>query len=422
MKKIRLWNIKRLCIRFHRKSIIGMVIEKSVQDRIPHRAAGLAFTTLLALVPIMAVVLSFGGYDSIQSSVKNYIVDTLLPGSQETLLQSLNEFAQNSRRLGTWGLLISLIIIVLLLNSIENTFNQVLRTRPSKTFLTRVSAYTAALIFGTLLAGTSLTFSGKFPGFANGLIGDPQGGMALPLIHSLYTIIVISISLMLLIYLFPAGQMKFKSVFLASITGGLLWEGSRNVFSIWAGTSVRNSVIYGSLFLIPLLFIWVQVAWIIILVSLEITYVHQHGNIPRSSITRIELPQERVALSMDLFLYICQLYRNRRKPPRLYDLCQRVNLNEEMLLSLLSPFENKNLLHRIDGKSMSYVPGADLRKIGLDEVMKICLSGRGVAPEIQQLEGNQLWDFYHRGAMDELKHISVEDWLNRNNSEIFSNG
>jgi len=405
------WKLKIWFIRFYRKTLIGRVIEKFIQDRVPNRAAGLSFTTLLALVPIVAVILSFGGYDSIANSLQHLILQTLLPASQEPLLDSLNEFALNSRRLGTWGLLVSLIIIVLLLNAIEKTFNQILRTRPSHNFFFRMSTYISTLILSTLMIGTSITLTGNIPRILAKLSGV-ENLIPHPIFSGLFSIGLITIALGLMFILLPAGQVPLKSILTGAVFGGIVWEAAKQLFSLWVSNSVRNSVIYGSFFLIPLMFIWIDVGWIIILTGLEITYVHQHGKIPRGSRQGIALPKERIIHSLEMFFYICQNFHQRKKPPRLFELCRFTQLNEESVLSLLDPFIKRKLIYATQGKD-GYLPSTSLDRIKLKEVMHVILNGAIRTEPLRNEKGGQIWDKFLQGGYRELQEESIEDLLRK---------
>lgn len=411
---IQKWKIKTRWLRFYRKSVPGMVLEKSIQDRIPNRAAGLSFTTLLALIPIFTVILSFGGFDNIETSLQNFIVKSILPASQEPILTMLNEFALNSKRLGTWGLLVSMVIIVLLLNTIEKTFNQILRTRPSKDFFVRVSTYIATLVFGILLIGASLTFTGNFSGFWSQLTGLEKL-ITRPFFLGLFSISTITISLILMFILIPAGQVRFKPVLTGALFGGIFWEGAKQLFSLWAGHSVRNSVIYGGFFLIPLTFIWVDLGWIIILGALEITYVKQHGNIPKGSRRGIELPKERMILSLEIYLYICRLFQKRRRPPRLIDICNFTQLSEESTLILLEPFIQRKLIYIVKEKVNTYVPSTELDRIHLKEVIHVILNGNGKAKPFLEEKGGRIWEHFLFAGSKDLEDKTVRDLLETTN-------
>jgi len=411
---IRKWKLKTRWLRFYRKSVTGMVLEKSIQDRIPNRAAGLSFTTLLALIPIVTVILSFGGFDSIESNLQNFIVKSLLPASQEPILAMLNEFALNSNRLGTWGLLVSMIIIVLLLNTIEKTFNQILRTRPSKDFFVRVSTYIATLVFGILLIGASLTFTGNFSGVWVQITGL-ESLITSPIINGLFSISIITFSLVLMFLFIPAGQVPLKAVLTGAIFGGLFWEGAKQIFSFWAETSVRNSVIYGSFFLIPLTFIWVDLCWIIILGALEITYVKQHGSIPRGSNRGIELPKERMILSLEIYLFICRNFQKRRRPPRLIDICNFAQLSEESTLTLLEPFIRRKLIYIVKDKVNTYIPSTELDRVLLKEVTHVILNGSGRAKPFLDEKGGRIWEHFLLAGSKDLGDKTVRDLLETTN-------
>lgn len=394
---MKIWKIKARWLIFYRKSVAGRVIAKFVEDRIPQKAAGLAFTTILALVPMLAVFLAFGGYSSIETNLQELVVKSLLPASQEPILQMLNEFALNSRRLGTWGILVSLVIIVLLLNTIERSFNEILRARPSKSFLAQISTYTSSLVFGILIIGASVTITGQSSLLIRELVGTRIGPFQ-PLLIGLFSIVMVTITLIIMFYIFPSGQIPFRSVIPGAVFGGICWEIAKQLFSLWVGTSVRNSIIYGSLFLLPIFFIWVDVVWIIVLSSLEITYIHQHRTNPRDWERRITLPRQRAILSMEMMLIICRRFQKRQTPPTLKDLCMHLHLSERNVLDLMQPFLRRRFIYATKGRNASFIPGADIHSMELKELLHLCLNGTGKLSFRDFKEAKELWnDFSNKG-------------------------
>jgi YihY family inner membrane protein len=98
-------------VQFRFYDYLKKLLHLIIKDRIPARATSLAYTTILAMVPLAAVFISFGSRELLDGPLKNIILTTILPESQEMIFDWITSFAENSRKLGTWGLVITVTVV-----------------------------------------------------------------------------------------------------------------------------------------------------------------------------------------------------------------------------------------------------------------------------------------------------------------------
>ena len=363
------------------------VVREFFSNRCPQRAAGLAYTTLLAIVPLFTVLLGFGGNLIQSETVQTFLAETLLPTSQETILSAVSDFAENSSRFGTMGILIFVITIVMLLNNIEIHLSTVLKMRTERTLILRFTTYTAVLVFAGLFIGASITFSGNL--FNSLLETYGSGQISTNLMRQVSSFLFIFLTLLLLISLMPSGKIRFTSALIGAASGSVLWEIAKRLFSAWVNQSVRISVIYGSLFLVPLILIWIYVVWITILFAVEITYVHQHREFCYFRDTAEKFPGGRIRDSLRLYSTISEHFLNRTDPPQLHDLSMHLNLPEMEVELLLDPFLDARLIHRVrlGARQDGYVPATPPHKQPLTEILRLLAYGRLTKKEYTLLQG-----------------------------------
>ena len=124
---------------------------------------------------------------------------------------------------------------------------------------------------------------------------------------------------------FPYTRVRFKSAVLGAACSAVLFEVAKYLFADSVGQSVRYSTVYGSLAVIPIFLIWLYITWIIVLLGLEVVYTHQHFlTLLRSRMIRGGPEGDRVATGLRLFTLVAQRFEQGEDPPTCDQLSQRL--------------------------------------------------------------------------------------------------
>src|SRR6056297_535993 len=230
------------------------------------RAGSLAFSTLLALVPLTAFVFSlltgFGAFETVRTQLQDFLFRFLIPTQSESALVYIERFIENSRALGVVGLLIFAITSIFLLNGISTNINAIWASASRVGFIRKFMMYLAVIVIGSLLVGASFTLSINLQNFASGY---PDFSAVMKVLlqaaPTLFTFIVI----WLMVFAVPSAKVSFRSSVLGAATGTLLWEIARFLFIDGTNYVMRISIIYGSLAAIPIFLVWLALNWLIIL-------------------------------------------------------------------------------------------------------------------------------------------------------------
>ena len=131
------------------------------EDRLGLTAGSLTFTTLIAIVPLLTVMLAvftaFPMFSQFQVALQKYFLQSLVPDAiAKQVLGALTQFANKSNRLGAAGLLVLLASALSLMLTIDRTLNGIWRVRKPRPIAQRVLVYWAALTLGPLALGASL--------------------------------------------------------------------------------------------------------------------------------------------------------------------------------------------------------------------------------------------------------------------------
>jgi membrane protein len=164
------------------------------EEKLPQLAGSLTFTTTLALVPLLTIVLAifttFPVFSSFRASLEGFFVQTVMPkGIANTILNNLNQFASKATRLSAVGAVALLVTSSAMMGMVERAFNQIWKVKRTRPLAQRVLMYWALLTLGPLLFGLSLTLTSQLFMATNDLV------RAVPFLGTLfYTLLSIALT------------------------------------------------------------------------------------------------------------------------------------------------------------------------------------------------------------------------------------
>lgn len=278
-----IWRSERELTKFRQmlynavKSFI-LAIRRYNEDQLQNKASALTYNTLLAIVPMLAVLFAiargFGFQNIIQSQLFKF-----LPGQQAALTQALKfvdsylEQAKSGVFVGV-GLALLFWTVMNLLGNIENTFNNIWRVKKSRTLFRKFTDYFSLFLILPILmicsAGISIFISTTVSDTLQ--IFSPILSVIVKIIPYLITVITFTG-----IYLFiPNTHVKFKSAFFAALFAGTVFQIFQFLYisgQIWVA---KYNAIYGSFAALPLLLLWMQLSWVICLLGVELAAAGQN--------------------------------------------------------------------------------------------------------------------------------------------------
>lgn len=259
-----------------------LIARELTQGELSLRAMGLVYTTLLSLVPLLAVSFSvlkaFGVHNQIRPLLLNFTAP-LGPKGAELVNQVLS-FVQNVRVgvLGSMGLALLIYTVISLIQKTESSFNAIWQVSRSRSFARRFSDYLSVLLIGPVLVVTAIGITASITSHAlvqKILAIEPFGtamlvaGKVMP-----YLFIVAAFTF---IYMFvPNTRVRLRSALLGGIIGGVAWQTTGLVFASFAAGSTRYDAIYSSFAILILFMIWLYLSWLILLAGTHIAFFHQH--------------------------------------------------------------------------------------------------------------------------------------------------
>ena len=347
------------------KQFLKVVIKNIIDDRLFFRATSLAYTSVLSMVPLTMIIYSFGGFDQLGERLLESVGKILLPEGNDGIIRAFSTFTTNARRLGTWGTLLFLFAAVMLFNAMETHLNDLFRARPRKGPILRFGMYIASMALISLVLGVGFRPITEMVSAWNNIPLNLQLvlGPVLSILGSM-------LGMMMLFELMCAARVKLRSAALGSFIGALGLQAAKFGFTLWTTHSVRQSIIYGSLVFIPLLMIWLSVAWVVILISAEITYAHQieAGKKPP---LKYSSPSDDTEVSWKVFLALADDFRLGHRPPGVKNLANRLSIDERRVDIILRRLEDGGLVHQVVSHPPGFIPAKAPADLNAAEVFAV---------------------------------------------------
>lgn len=251
------------------KVVLGW-LRHGLNEDVLRLAATLAYTTLLALVPLVTVVFSvlslFPVFEQWSELAEDFIFANFVPASGEVVSAYLQEFSAQAGRLTAIGLLTLLVTALLLLATIENALNRIWRVQEARSPGQRIMVYWTLLTLGPILIVASLAFSTYVASSALLGIDRVDGGGQDFLMTTLPPLLEF-LTFLVMYYLVPNCRTRFVNAMVGALIATVLFETAKVGFT-WYVTEFNSfEVVYGALGVIPIFLVWIYISWLVILIG-----------------------------------------------------------------------------------------------------------------------------------------------------------
>lgn len=255
------------------RSYFPYLLRRFHEDRILYYSGYLSYVTLLSMVPLLAVIFSllsiFPFFEKLKEEVEEFVFRNFVPELGDVLQEQILSFVDNATRMTPFGLIVLLVVALLLLSSIDHTLNQIWRVGKNRGIILSYSIYIVVLISSPVLLGTGLAANSYLVSL--GGIEEGSDFSAIKLILSSMHFLGSFLFFLLLYIVVPHTKVHFWSAVFGALIATLLFELSKSVFALYFIHFPVYQAIYGALAVIPLLFVWVFISWVVVLVGAQIS-------------------------------------------------------------------------------------------------------------------------------------------------------
>jgi membrane protein len=350
------------------------------------RAASLAYTTLLSLIPLLVAFTQilqrlfrniFPNYQSQIDSVLNVVI----PYQSPQLTYHLAKFAENASAASTLGAITFLIISFRLFLAVEATINQIWKVRSARAYRQKIIAFTMLFFWGPLLMGLSFTTTNTLEKnkYLRVLFQDE-------IIFRIVPIFVLFIAFTMLFWLVPSTRVKFTAAMVGSAVTTMLFTLVRFGFGIYADKLFhgRFNLIYGAVGLALIFLIAIEIMWVVILLGVEISFVYQnlYGLLRATEQQIADEPRFDLYFGLRALIEVARRFDRREDPPSSYRLAEQFGATDAQMLRILRKLEDVKLVKQVGGEWAGFVPGCDPDRITIEEVIQHMEGGQRALPEI----------------------------------------
>ena len=256
--------------RFPWRSTAHTLRERFSSDQLGLTASSLTFTTTIALVPLITVALAvftaFPMFSTLQAVLQQWLIESLIPDNiSRQVLGYLTQFSGKASKLGVVGVAILLVTALSLILTIDRTLNRIWRVRRRRPLGQRVLIYWAAITLGPLLLGASLTMTSYAISASKGVVGVMPGGVQFLL--GLLEFVLLAAGMAALFRFVPNTHVKRAHAWAGGIFVAAGIQIAKKLLTLYLGAMPTYSAVYGAFAIVPILLIWIYLAWVIVLLG-----------------------------------------------------------------------------------------------------------------------------------------------------------
>ena len=348
--------------------------------RLGMTASSLTFTTVLALVPLftlgLAIFTAFPIFAQVQEQLQRWLIESLVPESiSRQVLGSLTQFSRKASRLGLVGLIAVVATSLALLVTIDRTLGQIWRVSRQRPWGQRVLIYWAGITLGPLLLGGSLAISSYlFTGYLSGL-GDWLPVSVRTLLDLVEFCLLVACVTGLYYYL-PNTRVDWRHALTGGVVVAVGLELAKKVLALYLAQMPTYSAIYGAFSAVPILLVWIYVAWVVVLLGAVVTA--SLPEIGRQSKRQADGPGWSFRLSLEVLRSLSLARSSSPQGLRMSQLADELHIEQRHAQLVLETLQELKWVGRLEQSNTkldsAWVLLVDMANTNLEPlVQKLCL-------------------------------------------------
>ncbi len=389
------------------------------------RAMSLVYTTLLSIVPLIALSFSVLKGLDFHRQIEPLLINFLEPLGEKgpELAKQIMLFVENVRGevLGSIGLIVLLYTVISMIQKVEESFNFVWRVEQPRSLGRRFSEYLSVLVVGPALMVASLGLLAT--------IDTNVGGMelskyrmvdsTLSVLRTLGPYILVSGVFTFMYAFVPNTNVKLRAAAISGLSAGVAWATCGALFTSFVAGSPTRMLIYAGFAIVILALIWVYISWLVLLLGAQLAFYIQNPQYLRPGRGEIHLNsslRERAALS--IVYLIVHDYCTTEHRWSTHTLAEHLGLPSAAIGPIVAALERKGLLLLAEGDT--WVPARDPEVISLLDVYEAVRKAdvgprlgriRDIAPAVDAARRAE------QALHESLKGRSIKDLIERKHEQ-----
>ncbi|MEM7082867.1 MAG: YhjD/YihY/BrkB family envelope integrity protein [Pseudomonadota bacterium] len=374
------------------------LLRDALRGELNLRAMSLVYTTILSLVPLIA--LSFSMLKAFEfhyelSPVLNNILAPLGPKAAE-LSQRIISFVDNVQgaALGSVGLAFLIFTVISMVQKVEESFNFVWQVTKSRSLVRRFSEFLSLIMVAPVLMLVALGLLGtlsvdavtsrllQYEWIADGTVWLSQW---VPLL-------IICAAFTFLYGFIPNTRVTLRAAVVGGVFGGVVWTLAGKVFQAVVASSAQYTAIYSTFAIVIVALIWLYIGWLILLVGAKISFYAQNPQYLRYGRQRLEIgTAKRERLAIAIMVRVARNFQSEKTGANINQIAAQLHVTGNLLAPIAQRLEESGLLNKTAEAQL--IPARALAKIKLLDVVN--------AVRISQRHDHALSVTGHPGPVDD---------------------
>ncbi len=270
------------------KKFLYFLVKRAQHDTVLRVASSLSYTSLIALVPLLAIALAifsaFEGFSEVRQQAQEFIINNVVPDIGEDISIYFSEFINATAKLTTIGVIGIVLTAILLLSTIENSFNFIFKVNRPRRLTTKITLYWTVITLGPLLLGAAFSLRG-YAAFNDVLHSVPKIqvflGSILPFILTWLVLTGV--------YIFvPNKKVKFLNALTGALVAMFLFWVLKNGFALFMLKNNVYKTLYGAVAAVPLILVWMYLYWAAVIFGAVVTAaIQEYKELDRRNLNKI---------------------------------------------------------------------------------------------------------------------------------------
>ena len=346
------------------------------------RAMSLVYTTLLSLVPLLALTFSVLKGFGVHNQLEPVLLNTLsaLGDKGEEIARQIVSFVENIKVgvLGSLGLGMLIYTVVSLLYKIEKSFNYTWHIAKSRPLGQRFSEYLSVILVGPLLIFSALGMTASLMSSTviQALSSMPVLGYVVGSIGNLIPFALVIVAFTFVYVFMPNTKVRIGPALIGGVVAGIAWEATGWVFGNFVVNSANYTAIYSGFAILIMFMIWLFVSWLILLLGSSIAFYCQHPEHLGVRRGQLELSAQMTEkLSLLVMFFIGRHYYRNEANWKLDELANWLGVPLNVAEAVLNKLHDRQLILHTNEESSPYVPSQDMETLQTKQILDAVRSG-----------------------------------------------
>lgn len=354
--------------------IMYAVIRDLINGQISLHAMSLVYTTILSIVPLLALSFSVLKAFNVQDKFMPMLETFLEPMGEKGLeiQQNIMSFVGNIKVgvLGIVGFVLLFYTAISLVQKIERAFNTIWLAPQLRSIGDRFSQYLSVILVGPVLivAALSVSASTLNSSFVQDLAAIEPFGSLIVILTKLMPFIMIIFAFTFFYTMMPNTKVKLGSALWGGVVSGSAWQASSLIFAAFMVNSAKYDAIYSGFAVGILLLIWLYLNWLILLLGSSIAFYHQHGNNITRNAHFESSPILLEKVGLEVMVHIAKCFEKGSSPVTQQELEQRRFVPPVLTRQIINKLLKDGLIVVAGENAESLVPGRSTDQITVAEV------------------------------------------------------